>query len=234
MRFVMAWVRTHTRTEVVAASSALSVIISLVAAVAAFGGEGGQEKIRFNPADQAAARAVILRRADLEPTGGWRGGSTKSDHSSLACPGFHQDLSDLVLTGSAATVWRRPGREIFSQVDVLRTARMVRLDWQRSVKAPGALSCLRWTLARGLGSSGKVISVEWIAFPDIAPYTVAVRFIYDVKEQGQSQRMATEEIEMARGRTEIDLAVTAPAAKQSIASAEALRLAHTLVGRTHA
>ena len=65
-----------------------------------------KQPIRFNAADQAAAKAVTLKAADLGP--GWKGGPKKPDLS--------QDdkcmtkVSDLVITGAASSKFQGPGR----------------------------------------------------------------------------------------------------------------------------
>src|SRR5438105_15040184 len=118
------------RRTVFALASAM-VALTIAAAVSA----GGGEQIRFNAADQAAARAVVIRRADLG-TSGWVGGRVKPDLSAgPSCPNYHPKVSDLVLTGSARTNFRRSGFEFDSQAGVLKTRRMVALDWRRSVLA---------------------------------------------------------------------------------------------------
>ena len=64
-----------------------------------------KQPIRFNAADQAAAKAVTLKAADLGP--GWKGGPKKPDLS--------QDdkcvtkVSDLVITGAASSKFQGPG-----------------------------------------------------------------------------------------------------------------------------
>src|SRR5205085_12375405 len=128
----------------------------------------GKEQIKFNPADQVAARAVVIRRADLG-TSGWVGGRVKPDLSAgPSCPNYHPKVSDLVLTGSARTNFRRSGFEFDSQAGVLKTRRMVALDWRRSVLAPGVVPCLRRTIGSGLGSSAKVVSFAKLPFPHLA------------------------------------------------------------------
>ena len=51
------------RCQVLAAASAAAAVLCSVAGAA----DPGKEKIRFDAADQAAARAAVLRRSDLGP-----------------------------------------------------------------------------------------------------------------------------------------------------------------------
>ena len=76
--------------------------VALATAVAVPAGDG-KEQIKLNAADQAAARAVVIRRADLGSSG-WAGGPLKPDLSTgPTCPNYDPKVSDLVLTGAART-----------------------------------------------------------------------------------------------------------------------------------
>ena len=129
-----------------AAASAAAAVLCSVAGAA----DPGKEKIRFDAADQAAARAAVLGRSELGP--GWSGGRRKPDLSPAPnCPNYHAKQSDLVLTGAAESEFRRDGFDVDSEVQVLRTAGMVTLDWRRSVITPGAFPCLRRLVAKARG-----------------------------------------------------------------------------------
>lgn len=111
---------------------------------------------------------------------------------------------------------------------------MVRLDWQQSVQAPGAVPCLRSYLLKTSGSHSKLVSFARIAFPHIATYTAAFRVLLDVQAQGKTVRVIVELVLVGRGRTEITLTAIAPAAAQAAVSAATLRLARILVARVRA
>jgi len=218
-----------TRRIVFALASAM-VALTIAAAVSA----GGGEQIRFNAADQAAARAVVIRRADLGSSG-WQGGRVKSDLSGgPMCPNYHPKVSDLVITGAAKADFRRSGFEFASQVQVLKTRRMVALDWRRSVLAPGVVSCLRRTLANGLGSTAKVISFAKLPFPHLSTYSALFRGVISVQAQGQTVRVLTDIVLVGRSRTEINLTIAGPAAAKSGISAAERRLARALLARVRA
>jgi len=218
-----------TRRTVFALASAM-VALTIAAAVSA----GGGEQIRFNAADQAAARAVVIRRADLGSSG-WQGGRVKPDLSGgPTCPNYHPKVSDLVITGAAKADFRRSGFEFASQVQVLKTRRMVALDWRRSVLAPGVVSCLRRTLANGLGSTAKVISFAKLPFPHLSTYSALFRGVISVQAQGQTVRVLTDIVLVGRSRTEINLTNAGPAAAKSGISAAERRLARALLARVRA
>jgi hypothetical protein len=196
------------------------------------GASPGKEKISLNTADQAAARAAVLRRSDFGP--GWSGGRTKPDLSAApTCPNYHPKQSDLVLTGAAESLFHRPGMEVDSEVQVLRTARMVTLDW-RSVIAPGALPCLRSLLAKGLGTDATVVSFRKLAFPKLTRYTAAFRAVVRVEVSGTAVRVLADAVLVGRRRSEITLNVAAPATVATALPAAERRLARKILARARA
>jgi len=194
----------------------------------------GKEQIKFNAADQAAARAVVIRRADLGSSV-WQGGRVKPELSTgPSCPNYHPKVSDLVITGAAAANFRRSGFEFESQAQVLRTGRMVALDWRRSVLAPGTVACLRRTIDKGLGSTAKVVSFAKLPFPRLSTYTALFRGVISVEAQGQTVRVLTDIVLVGRSRTELTLTIAGPATAKSGISAAERRLARALISRARA
>ena len=215
------------------ASMTAAAAVALGGATVVSAGDG-KEQIRLNAADQAAARAVLIRRADLG-SGGWQGGRVKPDLSAgPTCPNYHPKRSDLVITGAAEADFRRTGLEFDSASEVLKTRRMVALDWRRSVLAPGTVSCLRQTMSNGLGSSAKLVSFRKLAFPRLSTYTAFFRGVIAVEAQGQTARVLADIVLVGRRRREITLSVAGPAAAKSAISAAERRLARVLVSRARA
>lgn len=209
-----------------------AVVLGTAAALA----ERGREQIHYKAADQAAARATVLRLSDLSPSTGWTGGRVKPDLSpGPTCPNYHPKQSDLVLTGAAQSSYRRGAVVIGNEIQVMKTRRMVSLDWQREVLAPGTISCQRRDLARSLGSSAKVVSFKRIPFPRIAKYSTEFRALVDVSVPGgRTAHLVVDAVLVGRGRSEISLTTVAPAAaKASLAAAER-RIARRIVARARA
>jgi hypothetical protein len=208
----------------------VAAVLPLAPAAAGMAGGGGYQ-IRFNPADQAAARAVVIRRVDLGSSS-WQGGAEKPDLSAgPTCPNYHPKVSDLIITGAARTEFRQAGFDFGSQAGILKTRRMVALDWRRSVLAPGPVPCLRRTTQKGLGSNAKVVSYTKLPFPHYAPYTALFRGVIRVQAQGQTVHLLTDLVLLGRERTEITLSVVGPAeAKKQISAAER-RLGRVLLAR---
>jgi hypothetical protein len=203
------------------------VALSAVAVAAA------EKQIRFTKAGQVAARATVLQQADLVLPG-WTGGAKKPDLTSDAgCANFHPKDSDLVLNGAAETDWKRAGLEFDSEAEVMQTARMVRLDWQRTVLSSNMLPCLRKLLAKTVGSAASA-SIRTVAFPRVSTFTHAFRILIAVKSGTQTVHVITDLVLFGRGRTELSLTTTAPAAAAASVHGAEVRLARLMASRIRA
>jgi hypothetical protein len=205
----------------------------LASAGAAFAADG-KEQVKLNAHDNALARAAVIQRVDLGPASGWKGGMTKPDLTPISCPGYHPKQSDLVLTGVAESHFTRAALDFRSDAQVLQTAQMVRLDWQRSIETSGVVPCLRSSLVKSLGSVAKVVSFAKRAFPQVATYAAAYRALVDIQVQGKTVGLLIDLVVFGRNRTELTLTVTAPAAAAATISAAEARLARILVARARA
>ena len=215
-------------TALVGAVLGALVIVSAAAA--------DKEKIQLNPADQAAARAVLVTHADLGNAAGWKGKTTKPDlDQSMPCSDFKPKQSDLVLTGAADNTWSNNGIEIDSEAQVLRTPAMVDLDWKRTVVDPRVLPCLRHGLADQIPKGqGALVSFKRMSFPTVGTHAAAFRGLVDVKASGGTVRMVFDFVLTYGGRTEISLTVVAPAATATVLRPLELKLAQSMVARATA
>jgi hypothetical protein len=215
-------------------TSALAVAALALVSAAGVVAADGKPQIRFTAADQAAARAAVLHRSDLASSA-WQGGAVKPDLTpTMGCPNFHPKQSDLVVTGAAESAFHRSSVEFSSVAEVLRTKRMVRLDWRRSVLPRAAAACLRLTLEKGLPSGAKIVSFGRAAFPHVGSGTTRFHGVIRIDVLGRTARLVTDIVLLYRSRTEITLSATAPAsAAASLLSAER-RLARVIVSRARA
>ena len=152
-----------------------ALVVLFVAATAQAG--GGREQVKLTPFGQASAKAVLMTKGDLGTGSGWTGGATKPDlANTLHCPSFHPKQSDLVLIGAAEVKYKHQGLQFDNEVEIMKTARMVRLDWERTVHSNKFLPCIRRLFASSLGAKGKLVSVDPLAMPPITrPNTVYFR-----------------------------------------------------------
>lgn len=195
---------------------------------------GNDYKVHTTKDGQLAARAVVLTMLDLGS--GWKGGPVKPDLSGdIHCANYHPKSSDLVRTGAAAAKFTQPGMEIRSDSQVLGSARMVRLDWQRSVGSPNYLSCARATIEKATKGKTRIVSVRAIPIPRIGDASAAFRTIFDVKtKNGAVVRVAVDIVAVTQGATEIALTSTLALASVPTLFANELVLAKTLAGRARA
>jgi hypothetical protein len=212
-----------------ARSTALVFAFSLVLAATAFAGE--RIPFKGNAADQAAAKAAVVQRSDLGA--GWTGGATKPDLSSdTGCAGWTPKQSDLVMTGAAASTFTAKGLQISSEVNVLQSTKMVRLDWQRTAIDPRALGCVREGLAKALNNATrKLISVNRLSFPRLTAQTLAFRALVDVKSNGSTLRLISDIVVVGKGRNELTLLATASYASRTPVKAIEIQLARLLTSR---
>jgi hypothetical protein len=217
----------------------LPVVVALVClasgaeALASRAAPADRPQIRLNAADQAAARAAVLRRGDVGS--GWAGGAAKPDLSSaMACPGYRPKQSDLVVTGAAEAHYRHTVVDLRSAAEVLQTRSMVARDWRRTVVDPRATRCLRRMLTKRLTPEESLVSFRRLAFPRLARYAAAYRTIVAVEAQGRRVLMLFDLVLLGRSRTELTLSVVAPAAMRASISRAEVRLARGLLARVRA
>jgi hypothetical protein len=211
----------------------LGVFALLVAtSVSAAAANPNRETIKLNAADQAAARAVVIKKTDLGVAGVWQGGRTKPDLSpDPTCPNYHPDLSRFVVTGAAASDWKSGLSEIQTQTDVLQTAQMVRKEWQLQIQAPGALACLRTILRQQFASGGaRLVSFMRIPFPHVATYTIAFRIV----AASNALKVVIEVALFGRSRTEVELTLAGAYGARGAIASETKRLARILAARIEA
>jgi hypothetical protein len=217
-----------------------SRVAAVVAAAAVMAGaafaDTGRKQIKLTAADQAAARAALVRRSDLPGTP-WLGGRDKPDLSQAsapACRDYRPKLSDVVLTGIAESSFtRRDGRwYVNSAVQMVRTARMLRLDWQRVVVAPGAIRCHRRDIAKTISRNGRLVSFGRIPFPHLTRYAVEYRaVVYVPAGNTDAGRWLVDAVLVGAGRTEMSLDVLARTRTRVVTDALERRLARTMVSR---
>ena len=146
---------------------------ALVAASAALAAEP-QKRIR--PADQARARAMLLRQPDVGP--GFRvlpSSSSGPTNLGFDCPAL--DERDLTLTGEARSSNFSSGiYTISSASGIYASIADANASWRRGT-SPAGFRCLTSVFRRVASSTGvRFVSLRRIAFPAVAPKTFAFRW----------------------------------------------------------
>lgn len=205
-------------------------LVVLGAAGAVLAANPSKEKIQFTAAGQAQAKAEVLHRTDVGK--GWRGGYKKPDLSStMPDCNYRPKQSDLTLNGAAETRWQNGPLEVDSEAQVLRTAKMVRLDWQRTVLAPQVLPCLRRGVAKSVGAKGTVVSFARVSFPRLTTFTRAFRAVVDLKTAVGKVRLESDVVVFGAKRNELTLTITGLASARAALHRMQLDFARLLVGR---
>jgi hypothetical protein len=216
----------------------LAVLVALcigVPAVALAAADTDPQK-KLTAADQAKARAVILKRTDF--VAGWKKVPAPPE-SDEPCPGFNPDNSDLTISGEAVANFEH-GQGIPSVLafaDVYATQADAAKSWARNVK-PALVRCFAHFFLQGAKEDGvkaRVVSQGKIAFPKIAPRTAAFRIVARITVEQQGEPPVTIPITMhivavGRGRGEAGMLTTGvgtgvqPADLQSFARLMASRM----------
>lgn len=158
-------------------SLAVLLVLLLALVAASMGGaalaDRGDPKERFNRADQARAKSMLLRASDLAGFTARPGGSSDTDFYCRAL-----DESDLTVTGKAESPQFTAGAAfVTSQAYVYARVADSNASWRRGTSAAGQ-RCLREGLRRELsGTNIKLVSFGKLSFPRLGPRSVAFRVV---------------------------------------------------------
>jgi hypothetical protein len=216
--------RSRTLAAAAVATTALAITASAYAE---------KHTVRITPADQAAAKATVIHLSDFTAATGWKTAKPSADDSDVNCAGFDPPQADIITTGHASSAFEHPsGLRIESDAEVVRTARMVRLDWQRTVADPRMLPCLRKIAADGAkGTPVRVVSITRIPFPRLAQYLAVYRMRVRVPVKRGSLDMLTDVILFGTGRVELSLSFTGPYVIRDAMKAAEERYVRAMLGR---
>ena len=189
----------------------VAVLVATLAGTASAASNPREPKRRFNAADQARARAIMIQRNDLG-AGDWRVEADQSHDDSNAPAGCkNPNMSDLVLTGEAETPdFSRNGSFVGSDADVWSSERDARIAWKRAVAYPFA-RCM----AVALNKQGKrdprvnltILSSGRIPIGKLAPRTFTFRMRFRIKGPAATLAGRFSVYYFSRGRVDAALIV---------------------------
>jgi hypothetical protein len=153
-------------------------VLSLVVTATALAGRG-DPKERFTPADQARAKAMVLRVGDLNVAYAAHPASSGSG-SGFYCAAL--DESDLTLTGrSNSPTFTTTGEYISSTSSVYASRSDSNASWARGTSAAGE-KCVRLGLRADLqGAAVRLVSFKHIALPRLGSRSVAYEAVSTVQ-----------------------------------------------------
>lgn len=203
------------------------VVLALLLALAVTGtalAARGDPQRRITPADEARAKAMLVRQSDLP---GSKAGAPTPDVD-FYCPGL--DGSDLTLTGDA------DGRRFAVGLMIVASASEVyesRADagaaWRRATGADG-VQCARSLLRRQLAQEGgRLVSLRQIPFPRVSDRTIAFRATLSATTPQGTVPAYVDVIALMRSRAHAT--ITVGSALTTPPRSEELHLARTVAKR---
>ena len=185
----------------------------------------GDPQEKLTPADQARARAMLLRKADL---GLGFGATPTGEPSFSSCAAL--DESDLTVSGKAQTPTFTGGLVTVSTIAALYVSRRdANLSWKRGTSAAGE-KCLRQTSGREFAKGGfRLVSFRKTPFPKLAQKTIAFRLVLAGPSQAGSIRVYIDFVVLQQSRAQA--AVFFGSAIDPLERPERLRLARLVATR---
>jgi hypothetical protein len=214
--------------RIVAAVAALAAAVVVPAAV----GSDGEPQKRLTKADQAKARAIVLRRSDFPA--GWVGKpKTNTSQDDPRCSNYNPDQSDLIETGEVDSpdFTRADGSFVSSSVGVFKTMAMAKTGYAR-VARPQLASCFGELFTKGAAPAKvELLHVGAMPFRRLGDRSNAYRLTANVTLQGTTIPVAIDIVTFNHGRVDaamIFLGIRSPlptSFEQSLAAKVAARAA---------
>jgi len=197
------------------------LVASLVGSGVALADRGDPKK-KITPADQARAKAMLLRKSDLGP--GFKSKPATSTDDDFYCKAL--DESDLTLTGEAES----PDFDselvfVSSLAQVYESLADANTSWRRGTSAAGE-KCLRDEFRRSFKADGlRVLSFRRVPFPRFADRSIAYRLV--ASSQGIEIHIDIVVLQESRAQAAL-LLLSAPT---PVPKAEEVRLTRVIAGR---
>jgi hypothetical protein len=187
----------------------LAIAVAVTVTGAALAANPHDPQKRFTAADQAWARTLLLKRADLSGAG-WK--SQKSTDNNSTCKSFNPDESKLVETGEQDSAeFTRVGGFVTSTAAIFRTAKDAQTGWNLEVR-PQLLDCLAEALDQTSPGNAtvRIVSRGRLAYPHLAPRTAAfyVKLAFNV--QGIKFGADLRVVCLGKGRANLALMTLSP------------------------
>jgi hypothetical protein len=190
------------------------VLLAFALATTAAARDPRLEQLRLNAADNALAKRIALKAADVGA--GWRKTRVPDSNEPLRCPGFNPDLSRFTVTGQAKTAFTRPtGASIASAVEVYESRADAAGDF-KTAATPALARCLRVMLQREFAAAGvplHVRSARVVPAPRVGDRRIAYRAIAAFSAGGPTLNVYFDVVVVQKGRSIAALFFTSPGAR---------------------
>ena len=201
------------------------IVLLPLAALVVCGGAVGSHldpQKRLRPADQARAKAMLLKKADLRGTFESFPASSPPHNT---CTGL--DQSRLTLTGEARTpAWLGSSAFVAGAANVFASVGDANASWKRLASATGG-ACTTMQLGSSIGDPGGLqISLGRVPFPRVVPKTV----VYRVVASSRGRKLVIDAIALQRSRAQVFVTIVGLGGSAP-PRAEEVRLSHLLAKR---
>ena len=176
---------------------AVALLLALVCAGTALAARGDPQK-RLTPADQARAKAMLLRTSDFGL--GFQALPSSPQKADIYCKAL--DEADLTLTGEAESRTFQGGVEFASSVaQVYQSTRDSAASWKRGTSAAGD-ACVHEQFRRGFqGQGARLERFARTPFPRLAERSIAYRLVIS----SQGVRVFLDVVALKQGRGQAGL-----------------------------
>lgn len=200
------------------------VVLALVAPGLALGARGDPQN-KPDAADQARAKAMLLRKSDLP---GFTRSGSGSDSPSGYCTAL--DESDLTVTAQARSPSFTAGATfVSSESSVYESVADASASWRRGTSAAGQ-RCLRTLVGKEFAKQNvRLVSLRKTPFPHVARRTALYRVVLSGAAQGIPVKVVVDVIALSTSRAQAF--VYLGAAFAAPARGAELRLARLVAGR---
>ena len=207
------------------------LVVALVTAAAALA-DPLDPKTKLNSADEAAAKAALLTRADLGS--GWTTGPTVANLKTPRCPALQPSFADLTLTAhvEADFYLQSAGWQIDTDVTMLKTAKQVATEYKRLFQ-PGLATCIKYDVLKSTGAAPniKLGLTTRLKFPKLASVAALYRTSIFDKVGKQTVVVLDDTLFLSKGRTQFWLNFIAPSTDQGPLELREQEIAKTLLNR---
>jgi hypothetical protein len=174
-----------------------ALLLALAVASGALAANGDPQR-RITPADQARAKAMLLRGSDFSVA--FTSHPSSSGGGGFSCAAI--DESDLTVTGRATSpIFTATAEFVVSRADVYESRSDSNASWSRGTSAAGQ-ECLRVGVRRQLqGTAVRLVSFKRLAFPARGQRSVAYRAI--ASQQGLRIYVDVVAIQVSRAQVSV-------------------------------
>ena len=185
------------------ALAAAAALLALAVAATAAARDPRAETLRLNARDSRAARAALIKPADLR--GDWQRTTSSAEDSVPSCSGYRPDFSRFTITGKAAADYKTAiGEGLTSSAEVYASHADATADYKLGTK-PQVASCLAREIEKAAASDptvqAKTLVAKQVAAPRIGERSARYKLVLRFTGPAGSLPIYVDAIVFQKGRT---------------------------------